>query len=605
MLHVGLETFRTPKNLVGTEGAHGPVDRRLTPVFRDRDELATGSALGPELQRALVNSQFLIVLCSPASANSPWVNREIRFFREIHGDERVLAAIIDGDPGAQVGEGHAGCFPPALLEPPKGSQTPREPVAADFRREGDGKRLAFQKLAAGILGIPLDGLTQRMAQRRQRRVAQVAAGLGGLAFAMGGLAIYAFQQEAIAEQQRAIAEKERDTAAASLEYLVSIFEIANPATENPKTITALTILERGLQQLDTTFRDQPEVQAKLLGALGEVHANLGDIRAAEDILSRSIEAPGAALRDRLGSMTILANLHYLSGRNEQAIALAERTLQELAEEAGSLPETHLLRGAALEVIANVAAYRTYDKQAGIDAMLRAIDSYAIAEEGEKALARAHAQLGTMYSYVNDHGRAIGYLAQAEAELRRHFGDNHIEVANVLQNRALVEFRAERHGEAARTMARALQSYEQILEPSHPYLARAYLLHGRILSASGEFDDCEQAMRKAVAGFEAAFGPQHEEVAITYIYLGQFQANEGFADAAFDSFDRAQMIYDAIYPAEHANHGDLLVYRSTAIKAAGDLATARATCAEGLRIMQMTIRDDDSWLEENNIICQSI
>ena len=48
-LHHGLETYRMPKRLVGTVTEFGPVPQRMTPVFRDRDELASATNLGTTL----------------------------------------------------------------------------------------------------------------------------------------------------------------------------------------------------------------------------------------------------------------------------------------------------------------------------------------------------------------------------------------------------------------------------------------------------------------------------------------------------------------------------------------------------------------------------
>ena len=73
-LHRSLETYRVPKHLVGTVTAFGPVPERLAPVFRDRDELATATNLGATLTKALEQSAFQVVICSPAAATSRWVN---------------------------------------------------------------------------------------------------------------------------------------------------------------------------------------------------------------------------------------------------------------------------------------------------------------------------------------------------------------------------------------------------------------------------------------------------------------------------------------------------------------------------------------------------
>lgn len=53
-LHRALETYHVPTNLVGKETPVGPVPRRLTPIFRDRDELAASGDLSTGLKDAHV-----------------------------------------------------------------------------------------------------------------------------------------------------------------------------------------------------------------------------------------------------------------------------------------------------------------------------------------------------------------------------------------------------------------------------------------------------------------------------------------------------------------------------------------------------------------------
>ena len=60
----------------------------------------------------------------------------------------------------------------------------------------------------------------------------------------GGLALYANARRIEANEQRVIAQREAAAAKAASDYLVGTFELSNPATENPRTITALTILGR-------------------------------------------------------------------------------------------------------------------------------------------------------------------------------------------------------------------------------------------------------------------------------------------------------------------------------------------------------------------------
>ncbi len=77
-LHRGLEGFRIDKELVGRETATGAIPKSLRPIFRDRDDFTAGHSLNDQTLAALDASAALVVLCSPASAKSPYVTEEIR-----------------------------------------------------------------------------------------------------------------------------------------------------------------------------------------------------------------------------------------------------------------------------------------------------------------------------------------------------------------------------------------------------------------------------------------------------------------------------------------------------------------------------------------------
>jgi tetratricopeptide (TPR) repeat protein len=211
-LHRELERFRVPNSLAGKLTANGVVPRRLTPIFRDQQDLSAGGELAEEIKAALAASQFLVVLCSPTAAKSRWTNQEIESFKRTRPEGCVLAAIVGGEPFASdmPGREEEECFPPALRYKydRRGHQTAKraEPLAADFREGGEGKRLAFLKLVAGMLGVGLDELVQREQTRRQRRLAYLAAAsIAGMAVT-STLAVAAFQARNEAREQRRQAE---------------------------------------------------------------------------------------------------------------------------------------------------------------------------------------------------------------------------------------------------------------------------------------------------------------------------------------------------------------------------------------------------------------
>lgn len=207
-----LETYRVPRRLVGRATPQGPVPARLSPLFRDRDELNAGADLKASVQEALAASRWLIVVCSPDAARSPWVNREIIEFKRLHGEGRVLALIASGEPFASNTPGREAseCFPPALrfalTADGQAAGEPLEPIAADQRAEGDGPRRAALKLLAGMIGVGFDDLVQRDTQRRLRWLAGLtaASAVGVVVFAL--LAVLAVRARNEAQHQRAQAE---------------------------------------------------------------------------------------------------------------------------------------------------------------------------------------------------------------------------------------------------------------------------------------------------------------------------------------------------------------------------------------------------------------
>lgn len=191
-LHRKLESYRTPRPLVGKSGRHGLIARRLGRVFRDREEFAAGGDLKSEIQAALARSTALIVLCSARSKASTYVNAEIEHFRSLGRGDRIIPVILDGEPSE--------CFPGALNDGV-------ERLGADFREDRDEREGGFMKILAGLLGVGVDELVRReqAAQRaRVRLYAGAAAAFAGVAAAAVFFWFQSAYNERIAQRRAAI-----------------------------------------------------------------------------------------------------------------------------------------------------------------------------------------------------------------------------------------------------------------------------------------------------------------------------------------------------------------------------------------------------------------
>jgi hypothetical protein len=204
-----LEAYRLPRRLAGeVEPLPGQSRGRIGPVFRDREDLSAASDLSAAVREGIAASSALVVVASPEAAKSRWVEREIALFRELHPQAPVLVALARGEPAESL---------PEPLRRPDGS----EPLAADFRRDGDGRRLAFLKIVAGLARLPLDTLVQRDAQRQLRRVTALTLAAAALVLVMALLLAMAVRAQEEAERRRAEAEWRRAEAEGLVEYMLT------------------------------------------------------------------------------------------------------------------------------------------------------------------------------------------------------------------------------------------------------------------------------------------------------------------------------------------------------------------------------------------------
>lgn len=178
---------------------------RFGKVFRDEDELVAGASLASGLEDAIRDSRWLIVVCSPAAAASPWVAREIEAFVAEHGASRVLAVLASGEP--------AEAFPASLAAGVGLPSVSSEPIAADLRPSVPRakRRAELLRLAAPLIGCAYDDLAQRQRVRMCRRAVAMAGAVCVCLAIVGGV-VHNLQQRAVRTEEIAAAEQARQEA---------------------------------------------------------------------------------------------------------------------------------------------------------------------------------------------------------------------------------------------------------------------------------------------------------------------------------------------------------------------------------------------------------
>ena len=221
-IHTMIETFRLPKEFY-IDGKK-PNFR----VFRDREELTTTS-LSVSLEDALRNSKYLIVICSKRLPLSEWCNREAETFIAMHGIDRVIPVLVEGEPDESFPRVLLEGDEEVVLEDGEVEVQNKDILAAEFRpaqvldpnfegyeyleknnpsklKEISNEALKLMnvekyRIMAAILGVSYGDLRQRDKVRRQRQLLAISSVIAAALLFFGIFMFNAYRNENIAKRQ--------------------------------------------------------------------------------------------------------------------------------------------------------------------------------------------------------------------------------------------------------------------------------------------------------------------------------------------------------------------------------------------------------------------
>jgi WD40 repeat protein len=166
-------------------------------IFRDEASLSANPGLWSSIEQSLAQCDYFLLLASPDSALSPWVAKEIQWWRTNRPHENLLIIVTDGQiawdsQSRDFDWERTTCLSPEM----KGLQR-EEPLCVDLRWVKSHKqpglrnrrfRDAMLMLLAPIYGRPKDELdSEDIRQQRRFKFAAVAAGLVVVILALAAL----------------------------------------------------------------------------------------------------------------------------------------------------------------------------------------------------------------------------------------------------------------------------------------------------------------------------------------------------------------------------------------------------------------------------------
>lgn len=178
-----LEGYRMPSTLCSE---HGWQRNPIKPVFFAPTDIQPGD-LDEELKERLKASRNLIVICSPHSAKSDWVGKEIAFFHSLRRSSNIHFFIVDGIPHS--GNSETECFNPIVktLEIPEilGANI-HEKV---FKSPWLNRERAYIQLITKLLGVEFDSIWQRHRRLLRQKITTWCLGVFAVLAALVGVGI--------------------------------------------------------------------------------------------------------------------------------------------------------------------------------------------------------------------------------------------------------------------------------------------------------------------------------------------------------------------------------------------------------------------------------
>ena len=469
-----------------------------------RSPAALASAVAEAVERPSTRVEHEALEALPFATPAPADRR--RLSRRLRGDlDNVLLTALRREPERRYGSVTA--------------------LSGDFRRHLEGQPVKARP----------DTLIYRVGKfARRNRVAVGAAALVLLSL-VGGLVATTRQERRAESSARAAAAAAR-RADAVKEFLIGLFEIADPE-QSGGAVPASALVDQAGKRLETELASEPDVQADLLEAVARIDRGLGRLDPAESLARRSLDVRQKILPSGDG-----------------AIGRSLATLGAITMDRGKLDEAEKQLAQALKIVEGK------DGAASLSA------------------ARVRSDYAQVLFWKGDVATAEKLESSVYEAYRAELGDEAVQTAIHLRNRGILREEVDRLDEAEADSRASQAVLEKRLGPEHPNLGQSYLNLAVLLDRRGKEEEAEKWFLRSLEVRRKALGSEHRVVGQTLQLLALFYLNQARLDESEANYRQALALFRAIEP-KHFEVGKCLNGLALVASRRGRYAESEATLTE--------------------------
>lgn len=390
-------------------------------------------------------------------------------------------------------------------------------------------------------------------------------------------------QAMVAQRQAAVAVREAERATAVTEFLIDLFEFAEPDHSQGETLTVRQVLDTGARQLETRLEGQPEVRIELLGTVGEIYRRLGLYDEAAPVLDAAVDLSGdvgpvPAARARLRRASLeLSRYELESAEADLRAALADADPQLRSE--ATLAMGDLKRAAGRFDEAEQLIDRAIDLETSRDA------------PDPENLVRLRLTLADTAFEAGDLKRAAGLYDAAVEQARSVYRTDHTRLALAIQSAGICAAETGDPDGGLELLEESLAMRERLLGNDHPDVAYTLRHIAQIHRAQGRFDEAERRYARALELQRNRLGENHPAVLGTLNSMAILAYDRGEVERGVELLGDVVRRARISYGEDHPVLAELLVNLAAMRRVLGDLDTAEEHLQEALRINRATLGPD--------------
>lgn len=566
--------------------------RPLTPEYASPEQLGGGT-----ITTASDVYQLGILLCELLSAHRPYVTRGIR------SPTRRRTCLERAEPA----------LPSSLVdaEAARDRSVSEERLARRLR--GDLDRIVLKAIPADpeqrypsaealvgdverhLAGLPITARPPTIAYRIRKLLGRRPWLLPAAAAVLLVLAGYVFtlvRHSSQLERERNLARTQTERAEEVQQFLVDVFRSADPyaptGEANPD-ITVRDALAVGARRVRNELRGRPELQATLLGAIGDVYGNLDLVDRAREVREQALalarDAHGPESAEVARALRKLGVLLVQGERLDSAQTLLERSLEMTRTTVG--PADTAVAG-VLTDLGDLATWRgRHDEAEGY--LVTAVDLLADHEPVPAAhLAAAYTELLDVYPMNQRMDEARAAAEKAARLSRKAYGEDHPRTALALVQLADIHDWDGRGGDAVRIYRDAISILDRTLGPDHQRTLQARNNLAVTLRHLGDLEAAERVHREILAAWRAKGEGRARRVADALQNLAVVLQERGELAEAEDRLIEARDIYDEVLGPDHYARAYPRLTLASVRTVRGQFLGAERTAREATEILEATM-----------------